>query len=113
MQTPFHYILAIRLPNRKWLGIAGTNSGGCLAASETVFAFHGLAGQAHWGMIEGQKNYAGRSPDFRAVELSDPERNRYWFKQTLALGCWKSLSHFLDTFPDAAPYADELRQIKA
>jgi hypothetical protein len=112
-QTPFHYILAVRLPNRKWLGIAGTNSGGCLAGSETVFDYYGLKGQAHWSNIEDQKNYAGRAPDFRAVELSEAEQSLFWYKRTLAQGCYESLAHFLDTFPNAAKYENELKEIKA
>lgn len=112
MSQPFHYILAVRQPNRKWVGIAGTNSGGCLAASETVFAFYGLKGETHWGTVESQKNYAGRSPDFRAVELSDSERNLFWFKQALAQSCYRSLAHFVEVHPDAAPFVDQLREVK-
>ena len=106
MKPEFTYLLVVR-QGAKRIAIAGTNSGGCLAGSETVFNFHGLKGDATWGeVLEKQKNYAGRSPDFRAVELSQTEQDIHWFRLALASGIYKTWEHFVGTHPDAETHAE-------
>jgi len=109
------FILAERRKG-KWVALAGTNSGGCLAASETVFAYHGLkkdGAEIHWGEnLVKQKNFGGYAPTYVPVELAEHARKLHWFKCALAQPWYKTLAQFLETFPDAAPFAKQLSAIK-
>jgi len=109
--SSFLYLLCVR-SGRRLTAIAGTNSGGCLSSADTVFAVHGLSGQAQWNTVESQKNYAGRSASFREIEMTPEEISLAWFRKTLVSPCYDSFADFLASFPDAERFRVELTKIK-
>lgn len=69
-----NYILAKRIKSNKWQGIAGNDSAGCLAefndiVSNTLSINVNIPNEyrTSWGIIEKQKNYIGRAPDFKII----------------------------------------------
>ena len=107
----YHYILCVR-SGKRLKGIAGTNSGGCLAASETVFSANGLVGDACRGSVELQKNYTGRSASFVEIEMEADEISLAWFKKALAAPYYASLARFIESFPDAERFSADLSKVK-
>lgn len=67
------FILAVKQRN-KVVGLAGTDDATCIADASHKFIEAGLPNEwkvpgvrVTWGDVEQQKNYAGRSKDFRVL----------------------------------------------
>lgn len=116
-KPPCLYLFCKRQPNKSWIAIAGTSSGGCLAGASDAFSYHGFESVDSFAIqianhVANQKNFAGYSNNFRIVEVSEKELKKFWYLRSFKQGSYKSVSEFLSTFPDAVIYKKDLLKSK-
>jgi len=107
--TPTFYLLR-RGKGRKLFAIAGTDSGNCIAGAESCFSMHGFS-ETYGNVttarsVERQKNFAGRSPEFRQVDSAERELRLHWFRDYRKRWPDESPDELCVTFPDARQFFD-------